>query len=187
MDLIAYSKISDLESLASLNGIHVPRLRGYRLMSEEAPISAEEISQIEKNILRWTYKSGCCSIPRFCLDAGCSEFSPKTDRIRAKYLDENGDLRWELLHGKHRKNMKFAAKKKKMAVRKQYEVFNKYAGMEDVLYIHARIGGENWNYYRGYLLEKEEWFLERVDDSFDSSYCDIYAKINKAVFDEAKR
>ena len=26
-------------------------------------------------------------------------------------------------------------------------------------------------------LTEQPWYLERVDDSFDSTYCDIYAKI----------
>lgn len=32
MDLGAYAQIEELEELAKLNGIQVPRLRGYRLM-----------------------------------------------------------------------------------------------------------------------------------------------------------
>ena len=61
--------------------------------------------------------------------------------------------------------------------RKQFETFNKYCGRDDVLYIHARIGGGNWPYYDGPELSKQPWFIEKVDDAFDSTYCDIYAKI----------
>ena len=60
--------------------------------------------------------------------------------------------------------------------RKQYEVWNKYAGREDILYIHARIGGGNWKVYYRQVVDKP-WFLEKVDDSFDSTYCDIYARL----------
>ena len=56
-------------------------------------------------------------------------------------------------------------------------MFNKYVGRKDILYIHARIGGGNWSYYH-HRVDKQPWFIEKVDDAFDSTYCDIYAKIN---------
>ncbi len=59
---------------------------------------------------------------------------------------------------------------------KQLELWNKYAGREDILYIHARIGGNNWSRYHD-QVDTKPWFLEKVDDSFDSTYCDIYARI----------
>ena len=160
MDLGAYVQIEDLKQLASINNIVVPRLRGYRLMSKENPV---EIDSVITDMIHEIYKC---------------EFFEKTDRIQKKYLDSDGELRWELLHGRRRKNMKFAVKKMKKAVLRQYETFNKYAGAPNVLYIHARLGGDNWNFYRGYLLEKEPWFLEKVDDCFDGTYCDIYARLN---------
>lgn len=181
MDLGAYTKIEDLSKVAEENGIIIPRLRGYRLMSEEKPLSKEEITNIETNMIRHVYKSGCCSVPRFCPASHMHEFSRKTKALENKFLDENGNLRWNLLHGKERKRIKFAVKKVRQAVRNQYETFNKYAGRNDVLYIHARIGGNNWNDFQGYMLEKTEWFLEKIDDCFDSTYCDIYAKIKPTM------
>ena len=50
--------------------------------------------------------------------------------------------------------------------------------------IHARIGGPNWEYYGGPLLKLEPWFLERVDDGFDNTYCDIYARIKPIKEDD---
>lgn len=178
MDLGAYIQIEDLEQLANINNIDVPRLRGYRLMSEETPI---EIDSIITDMIREIYKQGCISIPSFCPDSAIHKFSAKTDYLRKKYLTSEGEFRWELLHGKRRKNMKFAVKKMKKAVLHQYETFNKYAGASNVLYIHARIGGSNWSFYQGYLLEKEPWFLEKVDDCFDDTYCDIYARLDKTI------
>ena len=46
MDLFAYAQIGDLEKIAKANGIEVPRLRGYRLMSDETPVSEAEINKI---------------------------------------------------------------------------------------------------------------------------------------------
>ena len=105
MDLYAYSQIPRFTDLAKKNGIDVPRLRGYRLMSEE------ELME-----------------------------------------DTKGE--------------------------EQYEVFNRYVGRPDVLMIHARIGGNNWEYYDGdNTVAKEPWFLEKVDDCDDNTYCDIYARV----------
>ena len=60
--------------------------------------------------------------------------------------------------------------------RKQCKTYNKYVGRNDILFIHARIGGGNWDYYKDKVVN-QPWFIEKVDDSFDSTYCDIYAKI----------
>jgi hypothetical protein len=66
---------------------------------------------------------------------------------------------------------------------RQWELWNKYAGKDDILYIHARIGSENWSYYGKEVVGKP-WFLEKVDDAYDSTYCDIYAKIKPQVESE---
>ena len=61
--------------------------------------------------------------------------------------------------------------------RDTFETFDKYSGRSDVLYIHARIGGGNWHSYRD-QVKGQPWFLEKVDDPYDTTYCDIYAKID---------
>lgn len=185
MDLGAYVQISDLEPLAKLNNIEIPRLRGYRLMKDEKPMLSEEIDEIVEEAKLDTCEWFCCSVPSFT-ESNLHSFGPETDKIRKKYMVyKNGKnslegiegFRWGRCHGKKRKRLKFALKKKEAQVRKQYEMFNKYAGREDVLYIHARIGGLNWEPYGGPELEKADWFLEKVDDYFDDTYCDIYCKL----------
>lgn len=188
MDLGAYANIDNLESLAKLNGIDVPRLRGYRLMKDEKPMTKEEIDEIVHNNVYGHFgicNQFCCSVPRFT-ESNMSEFSWRTDAIVKKYctVDSDGNyvgFRWDLLHGKARKRLKLAIKRKEKSVREQYAAWNRYAGKDDILYIHARIGGNNWNYYKGYLLEKEPWFLEKVDDCSDDTYCDIYAKLENKM------
>ena len=177
MDLGAYANINIFEQIAKQNNIDVPRCRGYRLMENEKPLSKDEIQEIEDSMIQYIYEWSCRSVPKFYPESSLHEYSLRTDFILKKYFN-NKEFKWQLVHGKARKRIKFAIKKIKKAVHKQYEIFNKYAGREDILYIHARIGGNNWNYFEGYLLEKEPWFLEKVDDCFDSTYCDIYAKIN---------
>ena len=48
MDLYAYAQIPIYEEIAKENGIEIPRLRGYRLMSEEEPFSDEAIREMKK-------------------------------------------------------------------------------------------------------------------------------------------
>ena len=176
MDIGAYAQIDDLSKVAEENGIDIPRLRGYRLMSEEEPLTEEEIKEEEMGSLRDVYNRTIEGVPMFSMHPRYYMYSRKIKDIKRKYIDENGDLRWNLIHGKKRKNVKYVIKKMKDKVRKQYEIWNKYAGRPDILYIHARIGGGNWSSYRA-EVENQPWFLEKVDDFFDSTYCDIYAKI----------
>ena len=185
MDLGAYARIESIGKIAAQNGIVVPRLRGYRLMKDEPLISAEDIAKQAMDI--GVYE--CKQILRSCAP-GCHEYSSRTDRRIKKYMikgtktDPSGKqykavigVNWSVVHGKLRKEFKFALKKADRAVRNQLDTFNKYAGRDDVLYIHARVGGGNWYYYDCKELESKPWFLEKVDDSFDDTYCDIYAKI----------
>ena len=74
--------------------------------------------------------------------------------------------------------LKTAIHNDKKAYERQAEVFNKYVGRDDILYIHARIGGGNWSHYYKDVVN-QPWFIEKVDDGFDSTYCDIYARIKK--------
>lgn len=177
MDLYAYSQIEDIESIAKANGIEVPRLRGYRLMGEEVPIKMwkedKEVTAIScvRDLCRskpfWSPNS-CC----YCLDS-------YTDYLEKFYLKKEGDnvkIRWDRIHGWKRKVLKTYIHNEIKKQEKQWEVWNKYAGREDVLYIHARIGGGNWPDYYKEVVNKP-WFIEKIDDPFDSTYCDIYAKI----------
>ena len=201
MDLFAYANIPNLKSLAEANGIEVPRLRGYALMSEECEVTQNEINDAVLAHYSTMYRNACTSEPRFHPESNMHEYSPATDRLQKKYLiteiiteeTSNGEIytyekivgfKWNLIHGKDRKTLKFALKKAKRAVEKYYHTFNKYAGREDVMRVHARIGGGNWPFYFREVVDKP-WFLEKVDDYFDDTYCDIYCKIDKSQDENA--
>lgn len=182
MDLGAYAQIEDLEQVMVDNNIDVPRLRGLRLMKDETPLTEKEI----KELVDYRALLSCedfCRSDFLSLDPDGFELSRRTDRIVKKYLlskdSETIGVKWKSVHGRKRKMFKFAFKKANKRVRSQFTVWNKYCG-RDVLYIHARIGGWNWNYYGGHELEKQPWFIEKVDDYFDCTYCDIYARIENA-------
>ena len=180
MDLGAYANIDNLEHVMKNNGIYIPRLRGLRLMKDETPVTREEIDEQAHSIGVYRCK-GLCQSGFVCMNPNTFMFSNKTGRIIKKYmvLDKNKyptDVNWKAVHGKKRKMFKFALKSARKKVQKGYEHFNKYCGAENVLYIHARIGGKNWDYFGGQEIEKQPWFIEKVDDAFDCTYCDIYAR-----------
>lgn len=174
MDLGAYTQIDRIEGIAKKNGIEVPRLRGYRLMSEEQLVDIKPF---------FDGMAGTCCCKLIESSWGASEWyelNEWTDYCKSYYTRKiNGggcEPRWDRIHGFKRKKLKFEIKKKKRAILKQYETYNKYCGRYDVLYIHARIGGGNWLYYCNQVIN-QPWFIEKVDDAYDSTYCDIYARI----------
>lgn len=187
MDLAAYVQINDLGKVAKDNNIEVPRLRGYRLMKNEELASAEDIRGLMKDCEVRVCEDLCRAEPYWNGNADGHWYSMITDCICNHYLvetlNENGyshytDIRWDRIHGWKRKVLKFEIKKQKRKIQKQFDMWNKYASKENVLYIHARIGGDNWDRY-GNELVKQPWFLDKVDDWFDGTYCDIYALINR--------
>lgn len=181
MDLQAFIQIDHLEKIAKDNGIDVPRLRGYRLMVNEIPVPIETIREIMKNHEVNECLKLCCSVPFWTSNSDCSECGSKATRLCNKYLISNGDeyvdIRWDKIHGRKRKILKFQIKKKHKRIQKQIDMWNKYAGKENILNIHARIGGNNWDFFGGNELINKPWFLDKVDDFFDDTYCDIYASI----------
>lgn len=176
MDLGAYVKIEDLDQIAKDNGIDIPRLRGYRLMKDEAPVSRDEIKRMLDECAIEVVKELCQSEPFWSLHASYLTWDSYTGRLISYYTDTG--VRWDRIHGKKRKILKYAIKKKKRAIQAQWDAWNRYAGKEGVLYVHSRMGGGNWKYYEDKdSIVKQPWFLERVDDWWDDTYCDFYCKV----------
>lgn len=189
MDLYAYAQIDALDELVKKNGISVPRLRGYRLMKDEKPITAEDFKKIRHDIeldvmaelcqSRWGRISGY-----WITDYTRAKCAYHIKNYECKYMSENEEgykepeIRWDRLKGKKKRIFITHVKNELRGFKKQYEVWNKYCGRDDVLYIHARIGGGNWSYYYDQVVDKP-WFIEKVDDGYDRTYCDIYAKLKE--------
>ena len=184
MDLGAYMEIDTLDKLVQKNGICVPRLRGYRLMKREKPVDYTSFkSSVELEVLEYLCRShwGRSSGYMYSweIDAKCRYYMDNWDCRYLPEYDENYKplaIRWDRLKGKNRRIFKTHVKNAMSRYKKQYEVWNKYCGRDDVLYIHARIGGGNWHTYYDQVVNKP-WFLEKVDDGYDCTYCDIYAKL----------
>lgn len=188
MNLAAYAQIPTLSDVMKSNGIEVPRLRGLALMRDQEPYTKEEIEECMKDIEVDALKDLLRSEPFFNPNSCCHSYDSWTDylvdfyTIKSSEPSEFGNykeigVRWDKIHGWKRRILKFEIKKQKRRILNKIAAWNRYAGRDDVLYIHARIGGWNWNDYGGPELTRQSWFLEKVDDSWDSTYCDIFAKI----------
>ncbi len=177
MDIGAYIQIDTLSALAKLNGINIERLRGYRYMKyEDKPI---DIGEEIKNFNKYIIEDLVTSIPAWSINSNIREWNSESGRkVRRFYDFKNERIKWENIHGKRRKNLKYVLKIKRLEVKKQFNLFNKYLGREDILYIHARLGSRNWSGIHYWDYEKEPWYIDGIDDYFDNSYCDIYAKID---------
>ena len=179
MDLGAYMQIEDYKDIMSDNDISVPRLRGVRHMKNEKPFSENEIKRqaLEIGLME------CEDIVRrvyFSRHYSCIEYSSRTNERVKKYFYTDkqfvSGIKWDKVHGQLRKEFKFAIKKAKKKTRLSLLTFNKYCGRDDILYIRARIGGPNWKNYCSEVAH-QPWFIEKVDECWDDTYCDIYAKI----------
>jgi len=182
MDLGAYVNIDSLSDLAKKNGVVIPRLRGYRLMENENPLTDEEIQNIisdnEVDAARYFIR-GHCRI-NSTVYTYSHAITRQLDRYLIKKDGEYVRIRWDRFHGKKRKNLKYTLKRQRKDILHQFAVWNRYAGQKNVLYIHSRMGGLNWNNYEGKdELMNQPWFLDRVDDWFDHTYCDFYAKLKE--------
>ena len=189
MDLGAYAQIDGLEQIMKDNGIEIPRLRGLRLMKDEAPFTKEDLEEVIKDDILWEVKSLIRGCPKWDWNSCVTELSSKTDALCDYYLwydvDEYGchkyiDICWDRIHGKKRKACKYVIKKVKKRVKEQFDMWNKYAGRDDVLYIHARLGSGNWGGYDcDKIVKGQPWYLDHCEDHFDCTYVDIYAKIKE--------
>lgn len=187
MDLFAYTQINSLHDILDSTGVDVPRLRGLRLMLEEEPISDDDIAEAIHDEQMYVAERAIRSIPKWSTNSDTTRYGWETDRACRKYLVYGDDgrataIRWELIHGQHRRNMKHAMKIAKRRVLDSFGTFNRYARRDDILCVHARIGGRNWGYFNeGGAVSGSDAFIEKVDDMFDDTYCDIYLRIDPKI------
>lgn len=184
MDLGAYASIGSLEKIAAANGISCPRLRGYRLMKYEEPVDYKTLRhRVELSVMialcQSQWGSDRCYTMSWETDQKC-KYHIKNFKWYYKLEDEPGyqepEIRWDRLKGKKKRIFITRVKNEMKGLKQQYEIWNKYVGRDDILYIHSRIGGGNWPDYYTEVVN-QPWFIEKVDDGYDSSYCDMYAKI----------
>ena len=191
MDLGAYAQIGSIVQIMNANGIdEIPRLRGLRLMRDEKPLTPEEYAEIINNATIDAYKHIIEAEPIFTINPRWYSFSVLTKQKYKKYLlYKDGNIvgfRWDRVHGKHRKAVKYEVKLAVRETKRQWDMWNKFAGRDDVLYIHARLGRTNWSGICGESFSSKPWFLGCANDAWDTSYCDIYAKIDPELSKESE-
>ena len=142
-----------LAEIARKNGIDIPHLRGYRLMSEEIPFTEDEIAKA-------------------CDEGYWDEYRTFVYRKRPWYRPRNARF------DPDKRQLRRMCRQHARDTHRQLEMFNKYAGRSDVLMIHARIGGD-WPTRGGALISMEKWFIDYCYDGADHTYCDLYAKITQ--------
>lgn len=174
MDMGAYLNIGDLGEVAKANGIDVPRLRGYRLMRDQQAWTEEDIAKEVAEAIEHAYRSLADATVRMAEDAMRHD-------IRAYEADKSWLSMYEDEVHSYEK-----------AFRKQMEMWNRYCGHEDVLYIHSRMGGSRMTHWddevgrtvTDYDLKGQPWFLDWCFDAYDGTYIDIYARIDPATVKE---
>lgn len=193
VNLLAYCNIDDLHEVAKANGIDIPRLRGYQLCSDMEPWTEKEIQNAKWQIEYEACESLCCTIPFWSTKNAGIEYSYETDVIRDYYLDkENKRIRWDRIHGWKRRVLKTYIHNRTKKFNEFVKCWNKYAGKDGVLRVHSRMGGNNWTQYwrdiNGHYsptkfrqFVEQDWIIEKIDDWWDETYCDIYCKIEDVV------
>lgn len=179
-------------------GIDVARLRYIARMSDVLPVTENKLKDELWDAECSVYRYMCEAYPPFAINPAWTELSDRTDRVRKKYLvtkklyninewwaEYTIGFRWWRLHGKKRKNLKYALKKERATTRAMVDLINKYAGRPDVLRLEARLGSANWTGISWRKYCKEPWFLDGVDTHYGSSYCHIYVKVDPEELDEA--
>ena len=83
---------------------------------------------------------------------------------------------WSKVNRKDRNAIKLKNREDENRIRTNMNMFNSYVG-KDVLYVHARQGGGNRDYYP--IDTKHPMYLSDCDDFWDSTYCDIYYDLTK--------
>ena len=185
MDLGAYVQIADLDTLAKANGIEVNRLRGYRLMKDEEPVDIAEICK-DKEV------EFCEELCRMKWDPNSpwSSWGPDTDAYCRTYINnydkrsEDGvecSVNWDAMLPEEQEILHSYIEKRLEQYRTQWELWNSFCGKANVLYIHARQGTSNWSETTFHNYEKEPWYLGGCNDAYDSSYCDMYAKVQPII------
>lgn len=159
------------------------------------PMTEEKRHEDMSFILECLYLNALSSRPLFTPYGRIfrSYFSVATSRLRKKYLitetttivERDGEqfelekvvgFRWERLHGKNRKRLKYAIKQVTKAYDRFIELHNRYAGRNDVLCVCVRCGsGRKWSGVNWSALILEPWFLGACDCPNDNTCCYIYA------------
>lgn len=160
------------------NGFKACELPKFKSMSDKKPISPEEIAKHKNKNAVKRLQFLLSNYPAWSINhiyGYCWRLGSTLRWNHYLTKDKNGEyngIRWDRIHGKHRKVLKYKLRESNKKIEKLYNAWNKYAGRKDVAYMYT-----NWYYFKDELLNKS-WFLEVVCDYFDPTYCYVYAKVD---------
>lgn len=152
---------------------------GFKPMSDEKPVNPEEIAKRKNQYAVEHFENLLAAFPSWWTRSTRAYFYDNGTHLRWKHYltkDEKGEyngIRWDRIHGKHRKKLKFELKNCNKEIDKQYKVWDKYAGRQDVAYIYIKYYNLKDEVYN------QPWFLETVDDYFEPTYRYVFIKIDE--------
>lgn len=164
-------------------GVAVPGIRSICVMKEEEKISLSEIDRVMKREEVFIIDDLLSSYPRWTIHPYYTRPKNKEKYVH-KYIhssEEEAYVRWDRIHGKHRKIAKFECKKEKKRAKEAAGVFNKYVGKDDVICVYV---------FPQNRSDKEEWikqikselsFLEINTDYDDPCIYNVYLKVDPEV------
>ena len=159
----------------------------FLIMKEETKISLEEVDQIMKKQEVMIIDRLLSSNPRWTLQPYFTMLKNKEKYVH-KYIhfdSKEEHVRWDRLHGKHRKIAKFECKKEKKKIKDGILAFNHFAGRDNVMCI--RVDSNHLEGGKGllYQIESLPYFLTMnpsyENEAFSSNIYDIYLKVNPEV------
>lgn len=178
-------EINTRNDILQTAGVSIPG--EFLIMKEETKISLEEVDQIMKKQEVMIIDRLLSSNPRWTLQPYFTMPKNKEKYVH-KYIhfdSKEEHVRWDRLHGKHRKIVKFECKKEKGKIRDGILTFNHFAGREDVMCI--RVDTSHSENGKGFLYQIESlpYFLTMnlsyENEAFSSNIYDIYLKVNPEV------
>ena len=152
----------------------------FLIMKEESKISLEEIDKIMAEQEVMIVDRLLSSNPRWTLQPYFTKAKNKEKYVH-KYIhfdDKREYVRWNRLHGKHRKIVKFECKKEKKKIKDRVFAFNQFAGREDVMCIrvdtHHSEDGNGFLYQIKFLPYFLSMNPSYRNEAFSSNIYDIY-------------
>lgn len=173
MDFGALAQKDKLKPIAKKNHINVDNVCGYRLMKNEKPITEKDIDDFAEQMV-FIYMQSKLGFGSYPCDNLVDE---KKHKLFLLNMNNTSQFNWKKRNDKFGIHLKGVKKRIINQVKKQTEIFNKYCG-QNVLYIHAQLGKDNiYSNINHLYYNDKDWYLDSCDDTYDSEYCDIYAKI----------
>lgn len=177
----------DVLRTVDMADIMIPMIKSVFIMVEEKkiPLSMIDHNMKEQEVL--IIDSLLSSQPRWTLHPYFTIPKNKEKYVHKYiYWDSKGEyVRWNQIHGKHRKIARFECKKERKRISEMILAFNHFAGRNDVICI--RVESRDFKKKEEYIskIKTSESFLQINPNYnsklFDSTIQDIYLKVDPEI------